>query len=172
MEDGGRSVLYSCEITISQKGIGLNALLGSHARTEEYITLPTATSAVQSTGIDRQADGRTKCLSEITSALRKSETKAATSRLSDLLSGQDTVLPERFVTDLVNVVFKAALPGLEQEAEGESRKRGPYASKMITTLLQKGVINDEMLRGGVVANALLPLADWVNLFVLCSMGQS
>jgi hypothetical protein len=161
MEDGGRSVLYSCEVTIPQKGIGLNALLGSQVRTGEYITLP-ITSDAQGTGVDRQAGARDKCLSEITAALGKGDTKTATSRLNDLLSGQDAVLPERFVTDLVNVVFGTALPDLGKEVEGESKKRGPYASKMITTLLQRGVVNDEMIKGGVVSSALLPLSDWVS----------
>jgi hypothetical protein len=161
MEDGGRSVLYSCEVTIPQKGIGLNALLGSQARTEEYISLPTSGSSTENTGVDRQAEVRDKCLDEITTALTKGETKAATARLNDLLSGQDSVLPEQFVTKLVNVVFKAALPDFGKEGEVESKKRGPYASKIMATLLQKGAVNDEMLKGGIVSAGLLPLADWV-----------
>jgi hypothetical protein len=33
---------------------------------------------------------------------------------------------------------------------------------MITSLLEKRMVNDEMVKGGVVAAALLPLEDWVS----------
>jgi hypothetical protein len=161
-EDGGRSVVYTCEITIPEKGIGLNALLGSQARTEEYISLP---SSAQTNGkADREEDSREKSISDIQKALSKGDTKAANARLNDLLSDQNTTPPGSFVKKLVKVIFETALPDFGKE--GESKKRGAYASTMITTLLQKGLVNDEMLSGGVVAAGLLPLADWVCLLLL------
>jgi len=80
--------------------------------------------------------------------------------LNDLLSDQNAALPGSFVKALVKVVFETALPDFGKE--GDSKKRGHYASGIITTLLQKGLVNDEMLSGGVVAAGLLPLADWVS----------
>jgi hypothetical protein len=149
--------VYTCEITIPEKGIGLNALLGSQARTEEYIALPTSTSQPGKT--DQAEEGREKTIAEISKALSKGDTKAANARLNDLLSDQDTTLPGSSVKKLVTAIFETALPDLGKD--GESKKRGSYASSMITTLLQRGLVNDEMLNGGVVAAGLLPLADWV-----------
>jgi hypothetical protein len=160
-EDGGRSVVYTCEITIPEKGIGLNALLGSQARTEEYISLP---STAQAGKVDQEEQVRERSMAEMQKALSTGDIKAANARLNDLLSDQNTTLPDSFVKALVKVVFETALPDLGKE--GESKKRGHYASGMITTLLQKGLVNDEMLSGGVVAAGLLPLADWVSLYLL------
>jgi hypothetical protein len=158
-EDGGRSVIYTCEITIPGKGIGLNALLGSQARTEEYISLPSASQAANGS-IDRDEDVREKCIAEIETALSKGDTKAATARLNDLLSDQYATLPGSFVKKLIKLVFETALP--ELKGEGESKKRGPYASKIVSTLLARRLVNDEMINGGVVAAGLIPLGDWVS----------
>ena len=163
-DDGGRSVVYTCDINIPERGIGLNALLGSQARTEEYIALPTSKGEVNGT-IDHDEEVRDKCMSEIENALSKSDTKAANARLNDLLSDQYATLPGSFVKKLVKATFETALPELGKSTEVESKKRGPYASSMITTLLQRGLVNDEMIPGGVVAGALLPLADWTNIFI-------
>lgn len=160
-EDGGRSVVYTCEITIPEKGIGLNALLGSQARTEEYISLPSNSEV--NVKVDQDEQTREKSMSDIKKALLKGDTRAANARLNDLLSDQNTTLPGSFVKQLVKVIFETALPDFGKE--GESKKRGTYASGMITTLLQSGLVNDEMLSGGVVAAGLLPLADWVCPFL-------
>ena len=156
-EDGGRSVVYTCEITVPERGIGLNALLGSQARTEKYISLPEAAQAGKA---NQKHEIQDKSMADIQKALSKGDIKTANARLNDLLSDQNTALPGSFVKALVKVVFETALPDFGKE--GDSKKRGHYASGIITTLLQKGLVNDEMLSGGVVAAGLLPLADWVS----------
>jgi len=153
--------VYTCDINVPERGIGLNALLGSQARTEEYIALPTSKDEANGT-VDHDEETRDKCMSEIEKALSKSDTKPANARLNDLLSDQYATLPGSFVKKLVKVIIETALPDLGKSTEVESKKRGPYASSMITTLLQRGLVNDEMIHGGVVAAALLPLSDWVN----------
>lgn len=153
--------MYTCDINIPERGIGLNALLGSQARTEEYIALPAGTTEINGS-VDHDEEVRDKCMSEIERALSKSDTKAANARLNDLLSDQYATLPGSFVKKLVKAIFETALPDLGKSTEVESKKRGPYASSMITTLLQRGLVNDGMIHGGVVAAALLPLSDWVN----------
>jgi len=158
-DDGGRSVVYTCEITIPEKGIGLNALLGSQARTEEYISLPSTTEA--NGKVDQEEEVRGKTMAEIKKSLSKGDIKTANARLNDLLSNQEITLPGSFVKSLIKVIFETALPDFGKE--GESKKRGTYASTLMRTLLQKGFVNDEMLSGGVVAAGLLPLADWVRL---------
>jgi hypothetical protein len=143
----------------------LNALLGSQARTEEYISLPAGTGQTNGS-VDQDEEVREKCMSEIQKALSKGDIKSANARLNDLLSDQYATLPGSFVKKLVKVIFETALPDLGKSSEVESKKRGPYASNMITTLLQRGLVNDEMINGGVVAAALLPLSDWVSLQIL------
>ena len=152
--------MYTCDINIPERGIGLNALLGSQARTEEYIALPASKGEVNGT-TDHDEETRDKCMFEIEKAFSKGDIKAANARLNDLLSDQYATLAGSFVKKLVNAIFETALPDLGKSTEVESKKRGPYASSMITTLLQRGLVNDEMIHGGVVAAALLPLSDWV-----------
>lgn len=159
--------MYTCDINIPERGIGLNALLGSQARTEEYIALPAGTTEINGS-VDHDEEVRDKCMSEIEKAFSKGDIKAANARLNDLLSDQYATLPGSFVKKLVKVIFETALPDLGKPTDVESKKRGPYASNMITTLLQRGLVNDEMIPGDVVAGALLPLADWVShLFKQC-----
>lgn len=160
-DDGGRSVVYTCEVTVPEKGIGLNALLGSSARTEEYLSISAAGSS------SKQVNGTAeipeeKVVGEITALLAKGDTKAASTRLDKALAGQKDQLSEKTVKKLVNVIFSTALPGLGKETESENKKRGPYAPGLIRPLLERRMINDEMIKGGVVASALLPLEDWVS----------
>ena len=165
-EDGGRSVVYTCEVTIPEKGIGLNALLGSSARTEEYLSIAsTASSSRQINGtVD---DPKEKIGSEIIALLAKGDTKAAATRLEKSLNaGQKDQLSEKIIKKIVHAIFSTALPALGKEGESESKKRGPYAPGMITSLLERRLVNDEMIEGGVVAAGLLPLEDWVSSFTL------
>lgn len=161
IEEGGRSVIYTCEITIPEKGIGLNALLGSQARTEEYLS-------ISNPGLkSKQANGPTesvadKHVEEIIASLGKGDVATASTQLDKYLSNHKDQMDVKIVKKLVHAIFCTALPGLEKEGETESKKRGPYSPKMVSTLLKRRVVNDEMVRGGVVAAGLLPLEDWVS----------
>lgn len=165
-DDGGRSVVYSCEVTVPEKGIGLNALLGSSARTEEYLSVAGSVLSKQSNGeIESTGD---KLVKDITTLLGKGDTKGASTRLDKFLASQKEQPSEKIVKTLVNTIFNSALPGLETE----NMKRGPYAPAMITSLLERHMIHDEMVKGGVVAAALLPLGDWVSRSIPSSMQRS
>lgn len=160
-EDGGRSVVYTCEVTIPEKGIGLSALLGSSARTEEYLSISDSGSGSKQVNGTAETSGE-KEVSEIITLLDKRDANAASTRLDKILAGQKEQLSDKIVKKLVNAIFGTALPGLHKEGESEGKKRGPYSPAMITSLLQKRMVNDEMVKGGVVAAALLPLEDWVS----------
>ena len=159
-EDGGRSVVYTCEVTVPEKGIGLNALLGSSSRTEEYLSIASTGSS------SKQINGTTetpaeKAVGEILALLAKGDSKAASSRLDKALANQKEHLSEKEVKKLVQAIFSTALPALGKEVVAESKRRGPYSPAMIESLLERRLVNDEMIKGGVVAAALLPLEDWV-----------
>lgn len=158
-DDGGRSVVYTLEVSVPEKGIGLNALLGTQARTAEYLSLVSASSGDRTARVKASDDGE-KLVSGIEGLLAKGDTTAATTRLYSHLSSHQPSEP--IAKRLLQAIFTTALPGLGREGDSESKKRGPYSAKMIATLLEKRVIQDEMIAGGVVAAALLPLEDWVS----------
>lgn len=156
---GGRSVVYTCEVTIPAKGIGLNALLGSQAKTEEYLSLSKSAVTGKAAGSDEGDDY--KMVNAFKASLAKGDLKAARATLEKRLSSKQAI-SEKSVKQIVHAIFHTALPALDKDVEGESKKRGPYDGQMIKLLLDRRLVHDEMLKGGVVASGLLPMGDWVS----------
>ncbi|GFZ45721.1 hypothetical protein JCM24511_03450 [Saitozyma sp. JCM 24511] len=145
--ESGRSIIYTCEVTVPAKGVGLNALLGTQARTAKYFS---TAREVEPAKLQRAAgagagasDREARCeaiVNEIEAALstsaspegseanaheRASKAEAIWSEWigteSEQWEGEGKMpVPEASVRRLVNVIFSAALPSHADEGVSQS----------------------------------------------------
>jgi len=174
--ESGRSVIYTCEIALPSKGVGMNMLIGRQTATSTYLSLPESRPK-SSSEPDVQAQSCMKLIPRLVKTLEGVDSADGTSNMwsgwlrnhehrlrSDGLVIRE-LLPEATVRKLLSVVFGAALRVEEQAEEGapkRMRKAGPYAARIVKDLLERNRVTDAMWPGGVVANALLPCEDWVS----------
>ena len=174
--DSGRSVIYTCEVSVPPHGVGMNVLLGRQAITSEYLSLDGPENTSAPTG-DRDCDEWIPKFEQALEGAQSADT-AQNLWLSWLSSKESTIrnhgqnlrdiLSEHFVRKLLGVVFRYALTTDQREQEEienprRMRKTELYAEKVVKHLLQRDAVRDDMWHGGVVAGALLPLGDWVGL---------
>ena len=172
----GRSVIYTCEVTIPPHGVGINVLLGRQATTGEYLSFDRPENTSSPTGDQDNDEWISKFEKELGGA--HNVVAAQGMWLTWLSSNESTIrnggqnvrdfLSEHFVRRLLGVVFRYALtPDKCEQEEMETAKRLKktelYTEKVVQHLLQRDVVRDDMWPGGIVAGALLPLGDWVNL---------
>lgn len=166
----------------------MNALLGSQSRTEKYISSSGPSSASSSGSTAATVSALEQSCSEVFDDLKQGDVKSACAKwrewikLADKESaasastggpGGKAVLPEAFVKKLVTVILSTALPATAN-SDGDATqvvtarstpakgKQRAYASELMSSLLRRRVVGDEMWPGGVVVNGLLPLNDWVS----------
>ena len=152
-EDGGRSVVYTLEVTIPEKGVGMNLLLGTQAITREYIKVEESSNHSLDEAISEfkkvATNSEKSNAKEILSRWLKAETDKAASLHS-----------EQTVKRIIDAVFSLAL----KQEEGEVKPTGLYVDGIIRDLISRRCVTDEMYPGGVVS-ALTALSDWVSVRV-------
>jgi hypothetical protein len=172
--ESGRSIIYTCEVTIPAKGVGLNALLGTQARTAKYFsTAREAESAKLQRGAGAGASDReARCeaiVDEIEAALSASTSsegpdanaheRASTAeaiwsewigRESEHWEGEGKMpLPEAAVRRLVNVIFSAALPSHADQVVGQSETTADAPVVLRSGPYAAGIMRDLLARRAV-----------------------
>lgn len=150
--EGGRTGIYTTEIAVPEKGVGMNLLLGTQRATAQYFG---PEKHHRASTFDHLITGFTQTIPD-GSAMSAFE---AWLQVAEKSSPANVAfhLPESQAKAVISAVFDAAL---EKTEEGY-RKTGVYASDIVQLLLRKKWINDEMYARGVV-NALVQLEDWVS----------
>lgn len=165
--ESGRSVVYTCEISLPEKGIGMSSLLGVQQSTSTYLS--------QDSKHADTAGNVAKLLKDLSKAIKGATTVGPAEKVwADWIAVEDTkkksgngpILPESAVKQIVHLVFSSALTtkAASDEAGGEVETAitGVYARKIIQDLLSRRLVSDGMWTGGVVAGGLLPVKDWVS----------
>ncbi|RXK40670.1 hypothetical protein M231_02127 [Tremella mesenterica] len=163
----GRSVLYTCELTLPAHGVGINTLLGSQARTKLYIRSTVETH--------QDLNGQEASLIQsLKRALSHGNVADAENLWKEWIDKEDEKagkisgkvnLREVFVEKLLHVFFEAALPdSIESAGEMNAEaKTNRYAGEIIQSLISRKGVNDDMWEGGLVMGALVPSNDWDNI---------
>ncbi|WVW82925.1 hypothetical protein I302_104939 [Kwoniella bestiolae CBS 10118] len=154
----GRSVIYTTEVVIPPKGIGMGSLLGTKEKTQIYLMNPTSTPEEKKSGSGTaEQDGLIKKICEL---IKKNQLGAAESALKEYLSkAASAQVSEGFVRKIVNVVFTEAL-------NDEGKLKGNYAAGVVGVLVERGLVNDSLWKSSLVGEGLLPCGDW-NTIILC-----
>jgi hypothetical protein len=171
----GRSVVYTVEVNLPERGIGLNLLLGTQALTSTYFqTSSSAKASDQSTEELLQVIQQTLSASDGASAERASEVeklykawfKDQEKRHNAInpKKRQSSAFPPETVKRLLKQIFDLALESSTNAQGVESKKpTGRYARGIVKDLITRKMVHDGMYEGGVITSALLPLADWVSV---------
>lgn len=165
-EEGGRSVIHVADMILPAGGVGLALLVGSAARTAQVFKAAAGTTAQPT------AD---KMLEAVSAALRTTSPDAvprAEKAFASWLDDEDkraspakrAAISESVVRRVLDAVFGAALTG--------DKKTGPYAAKIVQTLVDRKAVADSMWEGGVVLGALVPCADWRSISRLVRTNPS
>jgi hypothetical protein len=149
--EGGRSGIYTTEVAVPEKGVGMNLLLGTQRATAQYFG---PERHHRPSTFDHLITGFAQTIPD-GSAMAAFE---AWLQVAEKSSPANVAyhLPETQAKVIISAVFNAAL----QKTEEGYRKTGVYASDIVQLLLRKKWVNDEMYPSGVV-NALVQLEDWV-----------
>lgn len=186
-DDTGRSVIYTCDVTLPSGGVGLKDLLGSGPSTARYFSFPKTVNGAAPGDVRGQ-----RFIAQLRSVLEDSSdhskaVEQATKLWSERFAtdaakaggkvAESSVLTPAFSKATLELVFGAALgkPVAESDAAGTAvlaTTSGPYASTIVTDLLERGLVDDEMVSGGVILGALVPLSDWVRLAFILRDGQA
>ncbi|WVQ69919.1 uncharacterized protein L199_008142 [Kwoniella botswanensis] len=151
----GRSVIYTTEVVVPPKGIGMGSLLGTKEKTQLYLS----TSAAITHKSDGQGEEE-KVIKKVSESINKNQPSQAENALKGFLSkGDSTSISESFVRKIVNVVFSEAI-------NDEGKYKGTYSPGIIRLLLERGLVNDSMWKASLVGEGLLPCGDWDNI-IMC-----
>lgn len=153
-DESARAVIHVADVTLPAGGVGLALLVGSAARTADVF---------KTAAVSAPAPSANKMVDAVAAALRSATTPDAAEKVfGSWLDEEDklaapakrAVIPEGVVRRLLDIVFSAALT--------VDKKTGPYAAKIVHTLVDRRAVSDAMWEGGVVLGALVPCADWVS----------
>ncbi|WWD09977.1 hypothetical protein V865_008109 [Kwoniella europaea PYCC6329] len=151
----GRSVIYTTEVVVPPKGIGMGSLLGTKDKTQMYLS----TSAAITYKSDGQGEEE-KVIKKVSESIKKNQPSQAEHTLKGYLSkGDSTSISESFVRKIVKIVFSEAI-------NDEGKCKGTYSPGIIRLLLERGLVNDSMWKGSLVGQGLLPCGDWDNI-IMC-----
>lgn len=149
-------MLYTCEVALPERGVGMGSLLGSKTRTGEYLEVEGTEKKQGKSELEKKQD---KVLEGLEKALKSKDVTGAQKTWRDWVAKEsDTaegVFSDRFVRKVVRAVFGAAL-------NEDNKPKGVYASEVLKDLVSRRVVSDGMWKEGVVVDGLLPLGDWVN----------
>jgi hypothetical protein len=157
-DGSGRSVIHVADVSLPVGGVGLALLVGSAERTAAVFAKVGGAAAAQPAA-ERMTEAVSAALgSGAVDAVARAE-KSFASWLEDedkamQSSGRRATIPEGVARKLVEAVFSAALQ--------DGKRTGPYAGKVVQTLVDRKALNDAMYPGGVLLGALVPAADWVS----------
>ncbi|ADV19528.1 hypothetical protein CNB04100 [Cryptococcus gattii WM276] len=153
----GRSVLYTCEVALPERGVGMGLLLGSKARTGEYLEVEGAGKKQGKSELQKKQD---KVVEGLEKALKNKDVAGAQKAWKDWVAKEcdavEGVFSDKFVRKVVNVVFGAAL-------NEDGKPKNVYAGEVLKDLVSRRVVSDGMWKEGVVVDGLLPLGDWENI---------
>ena len=165
-EEGGRTVVYTLELAVPEKGVGMSALIGTYADTAAYFSVPSRGTKAPSfdTFIDDLTTG-------IQDGKGYSVFENWFSQEQEAFKPQGKVpasftLPEYQTKAILRTVFDAALRKVNAEEGGDEGQirlepTGRYEPKIIETLISRKFLHDEMYAPGVLST-LLALNDWAN----------
>jgi hypothetical protein len=150
-DGAGRSVIHLVDVALPAGGVGLSLLVGSAARTAAVFKVG---GAVHQNAGDRMVEA-------VAAALRASDAARAEKAFATWLEGEDkaaagrqALIPESVGRKTLQAVFAAALT--------DGKKTGPYATKIVQTLVDRRAVTDSMWDGGVLLAGLVPAGDWVS----------
>ncbi|WWC60934.1 uncharacterized protein I303_103510 [Kwoniella dejecticola CBS 10117] len=153
---GGRNVIYTTEVVLPSKGIGMGMLLGTKEKTQMYLS---ATKGGEETTSSAQKE-ETKFIDRLKGLLVKKDDAASVKLVEERInSGTPQNLSEEAVRNILKAVFSSAL-------NDEGNIKGHYSAGIISSLVRRGLVNDSMWQGSLVGDGLLPLGDWNNI-LLC-----
>lgn len=144
-EEATRTTVYTLEISLPTKGIGMNILLGSQVETARFFHL--SQGGNNNSPFDKFIASLKGGISS-GNALKVVEGWVQTHSLS-----LDNAMPENQAKGILTAIFGAAFK------EGEVS--GTYAKEVVSLLLEKQWVHDDMYPGGVLS-ALIKLGDWVS----------
>ena len=157
-DGSGRSVIHVVDMALPVGGVGLALLVGSSERTASVFAKVGGASAPLPAA-DRMIESVCATLrSGTVDAVARAE-KAFTSWVEDedksmQSIGRHATIPEPIARKAIDAVFSTALK--------DGKKTGPYAAKIIQTLVDRKAVADGMWLEGVLLGALVPAADWVS----------
>ncbi|OCF55802.1 hypothetical protein L486_06554 [Kwoniella mangroviensis CBS 10435] len=152
----GRSVIYTTEVVVPPKGIGMGSLLGTKDKIQMYLSTSSAAITNKSDGQGEEE----KVIKKVSESIEKNQLGQAENTLKEFLSkGDSTSVSESFVRKIINVVFSEAI-------NDEGKSKGTYSSGAVRLLLERGLVNDSMWKGSLVGEGLLPCGDWDNI-IMC-----
>ncbi|WVR05325.1 hypothetical protein IAU60_002339 [Kwoniella sp. DSM 27419] len=154
--DSGRSVIYTCEVVVPPKGIGMAALLGVQQKTLTYLSPSSSgSSSTARTDGDKRQD---ELISQLSGSIKKKDVSGAEKSWKDWASVNAEQVTEQLAKRIVTTVFGAAL-------NDDGKVTGAYAGSIIRDLIQRGIVNDAMWKQGVVEEGLLPCGDWETILL-------
>ncbi|KAL1413461.1 hypothetical protein Q8F55_001229 [Vanrija albida] len=165
----GRSVIHVSDIHLPPNGVGLSLLVGNAAKAGAVFSLPGASSLPQLA--EKMVDAVTAALGDA-DVERAEKAFAAWLEAEDKSHGPKAKPTEAVVRRLITAVFSTALPKkdkADKEVEavpaaaapkGKLKAPGPYAGKIVSTLVDRRVVTDAMWPGGLILAGLVPAGDW------------
>ncbi|WWC69310.1 uncharacterized protein I206_103248 [Kwoniella pini CBS 10737] len=148
---GGRNVIYTTELVLPTKGIGMGMLLGTKEKTQTYLATASSTRHSPSASNTTEDD----LIKKFQDLLNKKDDISAAKLLDDRLD-DNRVIPEEVVRSLVQSIFTSAL-------NNDGKLKGHYASSVIRSMVSGGLVNDSMWKESLVGDGLLPCGDWDNI---------
>ncbi|WWC89874.1 uncharacterized protein L201_004802 [Kwoniella dendrophila CBS 6074] len=151
--ESGRSVIYTTEVVIPEKGIGISMLLNTKEKTQIYLSSnqDQNDNGNEKVSVEKEQD---EIINKISSLIQKNDLKTAEKTLQNFISvTASTNITESFVRKVISTVFSIAL-------NDEGKVKGSYASGIIKYLVERDLVNDSMWKDSLVGMGLLPCGDW------------
>ena len=179
-DDGGRSVIYTLEVTIPEAGLGINALLGTEVETKKQLKVPEPGTNATTMACDEVVAMLEDLL--VRGAVQEAEACFESWMLNAERQRKEAklkaaLLPSEAVERIVAAVFSAASKpadvemvdgdevdtGVLQDVPRQNQNPfpGPYAAAIMQRLLKARLAKNDMWPGGVVETGLIRASDWV-----------
>ncbi|WWD16075.1 hypothetical protein CI109_100500 [Kwoniella shandongensis] len=155
--ESGRSVIYTCEVGLPEKGVGMSMLLGTQTKSKMYLASESALGENKSGAKSAAEKAEDEIISTITTNLKRKDVASAERAWTEW-SAKQPVFSEKFVPRIVETIFSAAL-------NDEGKQVGSYAGGVIRDLVKTRVVSDGMWKSGVVIDGLLPCGDWETILL-------
>lgn len=145
-DESTRTAIHTVEVALPAKGIGMNVLLGTQVETAKYFH----------TNQGGSSGSFDKFITSFKEAIASGKAlKTVESYVQVHNYGPSSGMPESQAKAILSAIFGAA------SENGEVKADGPYAGDVVSLLLEKKWVHDDMYPGGVLAT-LVKLGDWVS----------
>ncbi|KAK8869661.1 hypothetical protein IAR55_000229 [Kwoniella newhampshirensis] len=156
--ESGRSVVYTCEVGLPAKGVGMSMLLGTHAKSKTYLSAGLAENGKpEIRSASKKAED--EIIARVATSLKQHDVASTEKIWTEWIVKQDSsVLSEKFVRRLIEMILSSAL-------DEEGKQIGSYPGSVVRDLVKRGVVSDSMWKEGFVIDGLLPLGDWETILL-------